>query len=229
MTLTQTISGPDGSFGAYIAHPNTPNGAALVVIQEIFGVNAAMRELADHYATLGYVAIVPDLFWRIEVGVNISDKTPEDMSKAFDLFGKFKTDTGIIDIQATIDFARTLCPKVGAVGYCLGGLMAFFTAAMTDVDASVSFYGVSIELNSEKATEISRPFLMHVASEDKFVSKDAQKVISHMAAKNTLIELHIYNGLDHAFARPGGEHFDATGAILANQRTASFFEVSLLS
>ena len=229
MTFTQMIPGPDGNFGVYIARPAIPNGAALVVIQEIFGVNVVMRELADYYASLGYVAIVPDLFWRLEPGINITDKTPEEMTRAFDLFGKFKTDTGIIDIQTTINFARSICPKVGAVGYCLGGLLAYLTAVQTNVDASVSFYGVSIGTQTDEADRIKTPLLLHVASLDQFVSKEAQAVIVSMAAGNGAMELHIYQGLDHAFARPGGEHFDAAGAALANDRTAAFFKANLLS
>jgi carboxymethylenebutenolidase len=228
MTFTAMIDGPDGSFGAYIVQPSQPNGAALVVIQEIFGVNHVMRELAAHYAALGYVAIVPDLFWRIEPGISITDKTPEDMTKAFDLFGKFNSKKGVVDIQSTIDFARTLCPKVGAVGYCLGGLMAYLTACETSVDASVSFYGVSIDTQLDLATKIANPLLLHVASEDKFVSKEAQSAIASTARANSKMEMHLYQGLDHAFARPGGEHFDAAGAKLANDCTADFFKENLL-
>jgi carboxymethylenebutenolidase len=229
MTFTTMIDGTDGRFGVYIAQPTQPNGAALVVIQEIFGVNTVMRELADHYASLGYVAIVPDLFWRIEPGISITDKTPEDMTKAFDLFGKFNVETGIKDIQSTIDFAREICPKVGAVGYCLGGLLAYLTAAQTNVDASVSFYGVSIDTHADQVAKITKPLMLHVASEDKFVSKDAQAAIANAVAGNKAIALHVYGGLDHAFARPGGEHYDAAGAELANGRTAAFFQANLLS
>jgi carboxymethylenebutenolidase len=229
MTFSTFIDGPDGRFGAYVAHPDAPNGAALVVIQEIFGVNDVMRELADHYASQGYIAIVPDLFWRIEPGIDITDKTPEGMTRAFDLFGRFQPNEGLVDIQASIDFARTLAPKVGAVGYCLGGLLAYLTAAQTDIDASVSFYGVSIDTQIDQADKIKMPLLMHVACEDKFVSKEAQAVIGDMAARHPLIRLCTYLGLDHAFARPGGEHHDVAGAALANKRTTDFFAETLLS
>jgi carboxymethylenebutenolidase len=229
MTFTTRIDGADGQFGAYIAKPSQPNGAALVVIQEIFGVNDVMRKFADHYAALGYIAIVPDLFWRIEPGISITDNTPEDMSKAFEYYGKFNVDSGIKDIQATIDYARTLAAKVGSVGYCLGGLLAYLTSCRTTVDASVSFYGVSIDTHIAEAAKITQPLLLHVASEDKFVSKDAQVVIGETAKDNTAMTLHVYEGLDHAFARPGGEHFDVSGAALANDRTAEFFKKALLS
>jgi carboxymethylenebutenolidase len=229
MVFSTMINGRDGAFGAHIVHPAHPNGAALVVIQEIFGVNDVMKSLANSYAQLGYIAIVPDLFWRIEPGISITDKTPEDMAKAFDLYGKFDVATGIVDIQDTINFARAHTPKVGAVGYCLGGLLAYLTSCHTDIDASASFYGVSIDTHAEAAKLIERPLLMHVASEDKFVSKEAQGVIATIAQSQKLIDLHVYEGLDHAFARPGGEHYDAAGAKLANDRTAKFFEQALVA
>lgn len=221
------IDGPTGSFGAYIARPSKANGAALVVIQEIFGVNAVMRELADGYAAQGYVAIVPDLFWRIQPGISITDKTPEEMAQAFDYYGKFNVSGGIADIQATINYARTLCPKVGAVGYCLGGLLAYLTACHTDVDAIVSYYGVGIETKTDDAASISKPLLLHVASEDQFVSKEAQAAIGALVHGHSNMTLHVYDGLDHAFARPGGDHYDAAGAKLANDRTATFFGANL--
>lgn len=228
MTFSAMINGPDGSFGAYVAQPPSPNGAALVVIQEVFGVNDAMREIADAYAAQGYIAVVPDLFWRIEPGISITDKTPEEMAQAFDLYGKFDVTKGIVDIQASIDYAKTLGSKVGAVGYCLGGLLAYLTACHTNVDASVSYYGVAIDAQLDEASDIAKPLLLHVASEDKFVSKDAQAAISLVAASNNHMTMHIYQGLDHAFARPGGEHFDSAGAKLANERTADFFKEHLL-
>jgi carboxymethylenebutenolidase len=227
MGFSVMIDGPKGTFGAHIAQPTQPNGAALVVIQEIFGVNAVMRELADYYAGQGYLAIVPDLFWRIKPGIAITDKTPDDMAMAFDYYGKFDVAGGIEDIQATIDYARTQCGKVGAVGYCLGGLLAYLTACETNIDASVSFYGVGIDQKADRAPGLKRPLMLHVASEDKFVSKQAQADISNLVASNPLMQLHVYQGLDHAFARPGGEHFDAIGAKLANDRTTAFFQENL--
>jgi carboxymethylenebutenolidase len=227
MSFALMLDSPDGRFGAYVAHPQTANGRALVVIQEIFGVNDAMKELADHYATHGYIAIVPDLFWRIKPGINITDKTPEEMTQAFDLFGKFDVAKGVEDIQTTLNYARSLSPKVGAVGYCLGGLLAYLTACQTDADASVSYYGVSIDQHTDQLASLTRPLMLHVASEDGFVSKDAQKAISKAVADNSLVELHTYEGLDHAFARPGGDHFDAAGSALASARTLAFFETHL--
>src|SRR5579871_3621636 len=130
-----TISSPDGNFSGYLAAPTAGRGPGVVVIQEIFGVNGFVREVADSYAARGYFALAPDLFWRIEPNVRLTDKTNEEWKKAFDLMGKFNADLGVKDIQATITHLRNeqgANGKVGAVGYCLGGLLAYLTAARTD-------------------------------------------------------------------------------------------------
>jgi carboxymethylenebutenolidase len=222
-----TVEGPDGAFAAYLARPSGAPKAAIVVIQEIFGVNAVMRELTDGFAAQGYLAICPDLFWRIEPGVDITDKTQEEWQKAFALYGQFKPDTGVADIQATIDHVRSEAGKVGCVGYCLGGLLAFLTAARTDVNASVSYYGVGIDQVAGEMANVGAPLMLHIAEEDKFVSKEAQAAILAAAKDRAGIEAHTYPGLDHAFARMGGEHWDEAGATLANSRTASFFAAHL--
>ena len=222
-----TINGPDGAFTAYIAKPAQANGRALVVIQEIFGVNKVMRDLADTYAAQGYFAVVPDLFWRIQPGIDITDQTPEEWQQAFDYFGKFNVDTGVVDIQATIDYVRQTHATIGAVGYCLGGLLAYLTATRTTINASVSYYGVGIHDRLAEVTPETKPLLLHVASEDSFVNKDAQAAMKAGLSGYSQIQMHSYEGLDHAFARAGGEHYDATGATLANERTLAFFAEAL--
>jgi len=222
-----TINGPDGAFTAYIAKPVQPNGRALVVIQEIFGVNKVMRDLADTYAAQGYFAVVPDLFWRIQPGIDITDQTPEEWQQAFDYFGKFNVDKGVVDIQATIDYVRHTHATIGAVGYCLGGLLAYLTATRTTINASVSYYGVGIQDRLAEANSETKPLLLHVAAEDSFVNKDAQAAMKAGLSSHAQVQMHVYEGLDHAFARVGGEHYDATGAALANERTMAFFAEAL--
>ncbi|MCA3692159.1 dienelactone hydrolase family protein [Aquidulcibacter sp.] len=222
-----TINGPDGALSAYVAKPAQANGRALVVIQEIFGVNKVMRDLADTYAAQGYLAVVPDLFWRIQPGIDITDQTPEEWQQAFDYFGKFNVDTGVTDIQATIDYVRQTHASVGAVGYCLGGLLAYLTATRTTINASVSYYGVGIQDRLAEANTGTKPLLMHVASEDSFVNKEAQAAMKAGLSGHAQIRMHVYDGLDHAFARVGGQHYDAAGAALANERTMAFFAETL--
>src|ERR1700744_2738727 len=119
-----TVSTPDGQFSAYVARPAAPSAPAVVVIQEIFGVNAVMRGVCDDLAAKGYLAVCPDLFWRIEPGIDITDHSDAEWKRAFELFNAFDIDAGVADIAATIDLIRgdPACNgKVGAVGFCLGG------------------------------------------------------------------------------------------------------------
>lgn len=227
---TLEIKTPDGAFSAYVARPAQSPAPAVVVIQEIFGVNQVMRDICDDYAAQGYLAICPDLFWRIEPGVDITDQSEAEWKKAFDLMNAFDPDQGVRDIRAVIDTIRghdDCSGKVGAVGYCLGGLLAFLTATRTDADASVSYYGVGIEQRTPEAERLAQPLMMHMAEEDQFVPKAAQELILGALKNHPQIQIHTYPGCDHAFARKGGEHYNAQAAETANARTATFFAAHL--
>lgn len=224
------IQTPDGEFAAYVARPAAAKAPAVVVIQEIFGVNPFVRAVADRLAAEGYLAIAPDLFWRIEPGVDITDQSKAEWDKAFALYNAFDVDNGVKDIDATIDFIRAdagCSGKVGAVGYCLGGLLAFLTATRTDVDASVGYYGVGIDNYTAEADRIEGKLLLHIAEADGFVPKAAQDTIVRALKNHPRVELFTYPGRDHAFAREGGEHYDAADAAIANGRTADFFKRTL--
>lgn len=230
MGETITIKGPDGDFAAYVARPKADRAPAVVVIQEIFGVNAVMRQTCDSLADQGFLAVCPDLFWRIEPGIDITDQTQAEWKRAFELFNAFDVDMGVRDIRATIDQVRqdgACTGKVGAVGYCLGGLLAFLTAARTDSDASVGYYGVNIEARTAEADKLAHPLMLHIAEEDQFVPKPAQALVIGALKNHPQVELHCYPGRDHAFARPGGEHYHEADATLANQRTLDFFKTHL--
>jgi len=222
-----TITTKDGSFGAYVARPAKAKAPAVVVIQEIFGVNQVMRDITDGLAGQGYLAICPDLFWRIEPGIDITDQSEAEWKRAFELFNAFDVEAGVVDIQATIKHIRAdagCSGKVGAVGFCLGGLLAFLTATRTDADAAVSYYGVGIENRLDETEKLTRPLLMHIAEEDQFVPKDAQAMILKALKDHQHVEIHTYPGRDHAFARVGGEHYDAGDAAKAGQRSLAFFK-----
>ena len=230
MGETTTIMTADGEFSAYVARPQAARAPAIVVIQEIFGVNAVMRGITDDLAAAGYLAICPDLFWRIEPGIDITDQSEAEWKKAFELYQAFDVKRGVEDIAATIAAIRgdAGCNgKVGAVGFCLGGLLAFLTATRTDADASVAYYGVGIDKFVGEAANLARPLLMHIAEEDQFVPKEAQAVIVDALKGNPKVTIHTYPGRDHAFARKGGEHYDAADAGKANQRTLEFFKANL--
>jgi carboxymethylenebutenolidase len=225
-----TIKTADGDMAAYLARPAKAKAPAVVVIQEIFGVNQVMRDTADELAAAGFLAVCPDLFWRIEPGIDITDKTEAEWKKAFSLMNAFDADKGAEDIDAVIDAmqADPACTgKVGAVGFCLGGKLAYLTAARTDVDASISYYGVGIESLTAEADKIAQPLMMHIAEEDQFVPKEAQAVIQQALKNHPQIVIHTYAGRDHAFARQGGEHYDEADAKLAAGRSLAFFQQHL--
>ena len=225
-----TITTADGTFGAYVARPSRSPAPAVVVIQEIFGVNQVMRDITDGLAAEGFLAICPDLFWRIEPGIDITDHSEAEWKRAFELFNAFDVDAGMTDIAAAIDLIRAdpgCNGKVGDVGYCLGGLLAFLTAARTDADASVSYYGVGIDSRLGEADKIAHPLLMHVAEQDEFTPPEARDLILRTLKDHPQIEIHTYPGRNHAFARVGGEHYDEADAKLANGRSLTFFRKHL--
>ncbi len=221
-----TIRIPDGSFSAYLALPKQTPAPGVLVIQEIFGVNKVMRALSDSFAAKGYVALCPDLFWRQEPGVQLTDKTDAEWQRAFQLMQGFNQTKGVEDLIAALEHLRQRgesTGKAGTVGYCLGGKLAYFMATRSTADCNVSYYGVGIETVLEESAAITKPLLMHVAEKDQFVPPEAQRTIIDTLSKNPRIEMHVYAGSDHAFAREGGAHWDAAAAKLANQRTDAFF------
>ena len=219
-----------GQFGAYLAIPDSGRGPGIVVCQEIFGVNAVMRDICDGLASQGYTAICPDLFWRQEPGIQITDKTDAEWQRAFALFNGFDLDKGMDDLAATLAFLRghAACSgKAGAVGYCLGGRLAYHMATRTDADCSVSYYGVGIESVLDEAGKITRPLMLHIAEKDQFVPPEAQAAVKAALSGNPQVTAHSYAGQDHAFARVGGAHWNAEAAGQANDRTAAFFAAHL--
>ena len=213
------------AFDAYIARPQGEPKSAIVVIQEIFGVNAGMRRKCDTLAEDGYLAIAPDLFWRLERGVELDPDIEPEFERALELMGRFNQDAGIRDIEATIRYARTVVSsgKVGAVGYCLGGRLAYMTAARTDVDATVGYYGVGIDELLREKDAIAHPLMLHIPTEDGFVDKATQAKMHEGLDDHPKVLLHDYEGLDHGFATEFGKRRNEEAAQLADQRTAEFF------
>ncbi len=222
-----TLKAADGgSFGAYLSAPASGSGPGVVVLQEIFGINRVMRDITDGLAAAGCFAIAPDLFWRQEPGIQITDKTEAEWARAFELYKGFDEALGIDDAKVALAHLRTVpgCTgKVGAVGYCLGGKLAYLMATRSDVDCSVGYYGVGIEAALDEAASIAKPLMLHIAERDGFVPADAQAAIKEKLGGNPLVTLHSYPGVDHAFARLGGEHYDKAAADLANRRRAAAF------
>lgn len=229
MIPISTLEG-DARFDAYVAKPAGKAKAAITVIQEIFGVNPGIRAKCDALAADGYLAYAPDLFWRLEPHIILDPDVPEELQTAFDLFGKFDQDLGIRDIEATIKAARAaLGPggKVGCVGYCLGGRLAFMCACRTDADAFAGYYGVGIDGLLGEQHAIGKPVLLHVPTADHLVSPETQKAMHDGLADNRHVTLVDYEGLDHGFAAQMGNRRNEAGAKLADSRTAAFFAENL--
>jgi len=224
--LTIAAADGSGSFFAHLAEPRQRPAGAVVVIQEIFGVSDSLRAIADAVADQGFLAVAPDLFWRLEPRVNLTDRTQAEWDKAFALLNAFDQQKGVEDLKATLAAARALpgCNgRAGTMGFCLGGRLAVMMALASDADCNVSYYGVGLEgLLAEGSGGITRPLLAHIAEQDKFVPKAAQGTILAALAPNPAVEAHVYPGVEHAFARLGGQHWDGRAATIANGRTAAF-------
>lgn len=228
MTTIATLDG-EAEFPVYIATPDEQTEAAIIVIPEIFGVNAGIRKKCDDWAALGYVALAPDIFWRFAPGVQLDSDVPEQFQEALGYFGQYNPDLGVQDIEAAIHWLRheQAVDKVGLVGFCLGGRMAYMAAARTDIDASVGYYGVMIDQMLGEAHAIANPLMLHIPTADHFVGPEAQAAIHGTLDSHPKVVLHDYAGLDHGFAAEMGSRRDEAGAALADQRTRDFFKAHL--
>jgi carboxymethylenebutenolidase len=226
-----TISGRDGAFRAYIARPDELPAPAVVVLQELFGVNADIRKHCDELAEQGYIAVAPDLFWRQEPGVDLSVTSEADWQHGLRLYQAYDRDAGVRDVEDTVDTVAkkmTECTgKIAVLGYCLGALMTFLTAVRYRVDAAVAYHGGDTEKYLGEVDGLHASLLMHLAEEDEFMSKPAQAAIKAALAAKPNAVVYSYPGQCHAFSRHNGAHYNAKAAALANVRTSEFLNQQL--
>jgi len=219
------IATADGEFDAYLARPDSAPRPAVVVLHEVFGVNADLRATCDELAEAGYLALCPELFWRQARGVDLSVRSKADWEQGLAYYRAFDLDLGVRDVAATVAAARTLpgsTGKVGVMGFCLGGLLTFLAAARTLVDAAVAFHGARTDEFLAEADGVRAPLQMHLADEDEFIPKDAQRRIEDALRGRPGFEVHGYPGCRHAFSRHGGMHYDADAAERSRSRTLDF-------
>jgi len=223
--MVKIKSSDGGEFDAYVALPASGYGPGIVVLQEIFGVNQFLRGIADWYAARGFVAICPDLFWRQERGVELTDQSEAEWQKAFQLYQGLDVDKAIDDAAASLDFLRqhpACSGRAGAVGFCLGGNLAWLLSVRYKPDCAVGYYGVGIEKTLSEGNGLANPLMLHIAGRDDHCPPEAQKQIHATLDENPLVTIYDYPNSEHAFSRPG-KHYDAAAAELAHLRSLEFF------
>ena len=231
MKMKIDMDSPNGTFRAYISRPAKLPAPVVVVLQELFGVNADIRATCDELAALGFIAIAPDLFWRQDPGVDLDVTSEAAWRHGLRLYSVYDRDAGVKDIMKTVRAAIELpesTGKVGLLGYCLGALMAFITAARYKVDAAVAYHGGDTEKYLGEVGGLEAPLLMHLGEEDEFISKAAQAEIKAALAGKPNATVYSYPGQCHAFSRHNGAHYNAAAATLANARTKEFLNRQLL-
>ena len=229
-TIKITATDGTGSFDAYVVQPKEKPVGAVVLIQEIFGVNQSMKDTAGDVAGLGFIAVVPDLFWRIERNVDLTDKSEAEWQKAFALMQKFDQAKGVQDLKATLAAARKLpgCNgHAGTMGYCLGGRLAFMMAEQSDADVNISYYGVGLDGLLAELGRVTKPLIVHIADKDEYFPAAGRAKVVEAAKGHKLISTYVYPNADHAFARTGGIHWHGRSAWIANGRSAEALVAAL--
>lgn len=217
------INSRDGRFSAHLAAPAQHNGVAVVVLQEIFGVNSNIREIADEFADAGFVAIAPDLYWRQEPGIQLDPGSEDGRARAMDLMKGLDRDQAVGDGIAALATARERIPdivKSAAVGYCFGGGVAYLMAARGSVDAGIAYYGTGLHTLLDEVSSLPSKLLLHIAEQDHICPPAAQKaIVDALASLGEKATVVIHAGVGHAFARRGGATFDQSAADRANRLT----------
>ena len=223
-TKIPTLDG-GGTIPAYVAEPAGPARGAIIVIQEIFGVNPGIRKKVDDWAAKGYLAVAHDVFWRQKPGIELDSDLPEQFKEAAGYHMKHDFDLGTQDVEAVIRWIRGQrgVPKVGLVGFCMGGFVAYLAATRTDVDAAVGYYGVGIDERLNESHAIAKALLLHIPTADGFVTPLAQEQVHEALDGNAHVTIYDYDGLDHGFAAETGVRRNEAAAQLADERTAAFF------
>lgn len=218
-----------GKFGAYLSLPPTGKGPGIVLIQEIFGVNPHIRGVADQYASDGYVVLAPDLFWRMKPRIELG-YGEADFKQALDYMGKVDFPKAIQDIGSSIAALRALpeCgAKVASLGYCMGGLLSFLTAAQGTVDAAVCYYGGGIGGKLAEAPKIKCPTLFHFAANDKFIPTAEIDAVKKTFAGRDNTRVDVYPGVDHGFNCWDRGSYDQRSAALARGRSLAFLATTI--
>ena len=220
-----------GSFAAYVVEPKTKPAGVVVLIQEIFGVNQAMRDTAAWVADLGFIAVCPGpvLADRARASTSPTSRTPSGRGRS--TCSRHSTrPKGIEDLKATVAAARTLPGangKVATIGYCLGGRLAFMMAEQSDADVNISYYGVGLDGLLGDLGKVTKPLVVHIADKDEFFPAEGRAKVIAATKGHPHIATYVYPNADHAFARVNGSHWDGLSAAIANGRSAEALAAAL--
>jgi carboxymethylenebutenolidase len=222
-------AGDGKSFDAYLSLPPSGRGPGLVVVQEIFGVNASIRDAADMFAAEGMVALAPDLFWRLEPRIELAFDD-ESSKRAFELHKQFNYDQGMRDMGAAVAALRALAEctgPVGATGFCLGGTFAYLAATRLGVDFAAAYYGTRIHQYLGEAGKVQCPLLLHFGEADHTTPPEVIAAVRGALAANPRVQIHLYPGAKHAFANTHRASHDPAATALAHRRTLEFFRAAV--
>jgi len=210
-----------GAFRTYVSLPAKTPAPGIVLHHTMFGVNPLFRSFCDEYAAEGYVVAAPDLFWRIGPEIEL-DYDEEGYERGHGLMRKIDKAMAVADVAATLRYMRALPALQGgiaAVGYCMGGTLAFLTAARTPVDAAVSYYAIDMEDHLDELDAIKSPLVVHLGDRDPYVKPGAFETIQTALAARPNATFHVYPGGGHGFASRGSKNHDGAMAALAWRRT----------
>lgn len=218
----------DGSvFNALLALPEGGNGSGLILIRGLFSKENALLELAEHYASLGFITVCPDIFHRQREAFEQAQNNETDWEIASRLYKSFDVEAGVRDLLGTLAYIRKMpeCGgKVGTVGYCLGARLAYLMATRSDVDCAVSYYGIGIEKMLDEMYDIRLPYMIHLAENDKLMPSSTRQRVTSVLSKNKNVTVHVYPSAEHGFARKSSMTYHPELATLANERTDAFLK-----
>ncbi|MFZ6645320.1 dienelactone hydrolase family protein [Undibacterium sp. TJN25] len=232
MTVTSrwiSIPADGGNFEGYLALPKAGTGPAVIIIQEIFGVNAHIRSVADQYAADGYVALAPDIFWRTQPRVELG-YAGADYETALDIYKKTDPALAAADIGAAAKVLRALpevTGKVAAIGFCFGGRLAYLSAAQGSIDLGVAYYGGGIQAQLEEAAKITVPMQFHYAGLDAHIPVSVADDVRQRFPGRSDVEVFTYPDADHGFNCTDRASYNQHAAALAHGRTLTFLGTHL--
>jgi carboxymethylenebutenolidase len=231
MTLqdsTELIPTSDGGrMPAYVVKPRTGRGPGIVVLQEIFGVTDYIKQRTRDLADLGYVAVAPQLYWRLGENIETPENTQEGLQQAFGYMQRLDAAQAVDDAAAALRYLRSLSEtggKAGVLGFCMGGRLAYQMAAVSDPDVLVSYYGSGIASQLNTAEKIKAPTLFHFGDSDPYIPNEEVSSIKSAFAAHSNTELDIHSGAGHAFDNPSPMFHHAQASAESWPQTAAFLK-----